>query len=111
MNSQKILITLVLVLALGLSVFQLRFWWWGPRMEIESKHTSTTDGYVEIVFKVFNSKEVLVNGRSVTPSTEGLVRYTSRVVEGTSVWRVTLQDRFGSEKEELIYITYPQKLI
>ena len=99
-------VTIVLLLTL----FQLRFWIGGPRLEIIEQHYTTTNGLVNIVFQVYNTEQVLINGSAVVPQLNGLVEKTLTVQYGKSVTSIDLYDKYGSHKREHLYIVYPQNI-
>ena len=108
-NGQKLFVILLLIIGLGLSLFQLRFWIEGPQMEIESQHIFSTTGKVELVFKVLNTKVITINGQKVIPSIDGVVRHEAYVARGHNVLAIDLYDGFSGKTREYIHITYPQE--
>lgn len=98
---------LVLLGVVLITGYQLRFWVQGPVLEIASNQLVTETGSVPIVFVVHNTEQVLVNGTTVIPQIDGLVRTNLYVPRGKSITSIDLYDKYGSHKREYLYIVYP----
>ena len=95
------------LIVFALTFYQLRFFWGGPTLEIDSHVLHAPNGWAEVIFKVHNTHKVSINGRPVTPHKGGTVSNLLPVQRGWNIISVDLESRYGRYNREYLYVQYP----
>jgi len=96
------------VLLVGITLFQSRFYLYGPVIEIAQDNLVSQEPSIIISFIVTNASEVVISGKEVIPQISGLVTEELFLQPGHNVFTIIAKDNYGSVESKNLYITYPQ---
>jgi capsule polysaccharide export protein KpsE/RkpR len=102
------LVSLVLVIVIGYTIFASHNFILGPRIILEEPQNGSTLTNSSVVIKgvAQRSQDITLNGRSILIDDQGNFKETTLLAEGYNAITLSATDKFGRKKEyrlELIY--------
>jgi len=96
------------VLLLAITLFQARFYLYGPNIEIAENNITSLEPTLSVSFIVTNASAVTISEKEVIPQISGLVTEELSLQPGQNIFTIIAKDNYGSVESRDLYITYPQ---